>query len=148
MLIFDNLTFVFQVRVFFQEMKEAEQNIERSKSADDVVADRPLRQEEFPLQPRSLTSDHLCRGPKKSEAAPRGPGCNHTLLDHYHMVTPGVPFFGGQSKRDGMVLDTCSMGESVEGISIGGFSDNDGLEDDISDSESDNEWEGCEVTHV
>ena len=132
-------------------MKEPEQNLERSKSADDVVGDRFRRQDDFSHQSRSHTSDRLYVAPQKSPRSPtRGaPVQNHSLEERYHLLTPRVSHYGQPvSRRDGMVIDTSSLGESVEQISIGGFSDIDPNEDDLSDTETDNEWEGCEVTHV
>ncbi|XP_076452730.1 phosphatidylinositol 3,4,5-trisphosphate 3-phosphatase and dual-specificity protein phosphatase PTEN-like [Babylonia areolata] len=138
----------FKVKVFFQPMEELEQNLERSKSADDVVGDKLRRQDDHCHQPRSRTSDHLFVSSQKPPQVPvtHSTTPNLTLLDHYHLLTPGIPH---SSKRDGVVMDSVSLGESVEGISIGGFSDVEVRdEDDLSDTESDNEWDGCEITHV
>lgn len=49
--------------------------------------------------------------------------------------------------------DTGSLEGSIEGLPINsqGSSDNEGvcdLEDDLSETESDDEWEGCETTQV
>lgn len=140
----------FKIRVFFQPMRELEQNLERSKSADDVATDHYRRAaDDFSFQSRSHTADRLFQAPQKSPktALRRPPASNHCVEDRYHLLTPGVARYGPSSRRDGMI-DTGSIGESMEGISIGGYSDNDPLEDDLSDTETDNEWEGCEVTHV
>lgn len=138
----------FKVRIIFEHMREQpETGLERSKSADDV-ADRHRRQEDFSHQLRSHTADRLYPPmPHSHSPLPhgRGPVPNHSLEDRYHLLTPGHP---QPSRRDGVVMDTGSLSESMEGISIGGFSDVDAMEDDLSDTETDNEWEGCEVTHV
>lgn len=141
----------FEVKVFFQPMEEPEQNLERSKSADDVVCEQLRRQDEHAHQPRSRTSEHLYVSSQKPPQSPHAAAPpNLTLLDQYHLLTPGISHYPQTSRRDGMVMETASLGESVsvEGISIGGSSDLDAVEDDLSDTESDNEWEGCETTHV
>lgn len=141
----------FKVKVIFEHMKEPlENSLERSKSADDVVGDRFRRQDEnFSNQSRSRTADRLCTpGPP---AAPRSPTVaqsrslhNHSLEDRLHLLTPGPAY----SRRDGVVMESGSLSESVEGLSLGGYSDNDPMDDDLSETETDDEWEGCEVTHV
>lgn len=144
-----SIVLTVQVKVYFQSMREPEQNLERSRSADDVVGDRFRRPDDFSHQLRSHTADRLYPAPQKSPRAhAHTPIHNHSLEDRYHLLTPGVHHYEHSSRRDGMVIDTCSLGESVEKISIGGFSDVDPNEDDLSDTETDNEWEGCEVTHV
>lgn len=144
-----SIVLTVQVKVYFQSMREPEQNLERSRSADDVVGDRFRRQDDFSHQLRSHTADRLYPAPQKSPLAhARTPIHNHSLEDRYHLLTPGVFPYEHPSRRDGMVIDTGSLGESMEKISVGGFSDVDPNEDDLSDTETDNEWEGCEVTHV
>lgn len=145
----------FQVKVYFQPMREMEQNLERSKSADDVVADHFHNRDDFKYQSRSHTADRLCQPPQKSPKSPARPQASvqnhHRIADKYDLLSPGVQRYGSSSKRAGM-SDTGSIGESMEGISIGGssISDNEHMEDvdDLSDTETDNEWEGCEVTQV
>lgn len=138
----------FKVKVYFMPMKEMEQNLERSKSADDVVADKYRRREDFSHQNRSHTSDRLCVSPQKSPLIPPPMLRNHAVEDRYHLA-PGIHHFVlPPSRREAVLIDSGSLGESVEGISISGSSDNDGMEDDLSDTETDNEWEGCEVTLV
>ncbi|KAK7113804.1 phosphatidylinositol 3,4,5-trisphosphate 3-phosphatase and dual-specificity protein phosphatase PTEN-like [Littorina saxatilis] len=141
----------FKVKVYFQSMREPEQNLERSKSADDVVVDPYRRgggQEGFSHQSRSHTSDRLyVPGRPPAKAHPQVTGPSRSLVDRYHLLPGGSQPYVQQPLRDGRI-ETGSLGESVEGISIGGFSDNDNPFDDLSDTETDNEWEGCEVTHV
>ncbi|KAL8616913.1 hypothetical protein ACOMHN_041832 [Nucella lapillus] len=139
---------VLQVKVYFLPMREMEQNLERSKSADDVVADKYRRHKEFSHQTRSHTSDRLCVSPQKSPQVPSHLLRNHAVEDRYHL-SPGIHHFvPPPSRRGGMLIDSGSLGESLEGISVSGSSDTDGVEDDLSDTETDNEWEGCEVTLV
>lgn len=134
--------------MYFQSMKEPEQNLERSRSADDVVGDRFRRQDDFSHQSRSHTADRLYVAPQKSPLTPtRAPIHNHSLEDRYHLLTPGVHHYGHPSRRDGMVIDSGSLGDSMEKISMGGCSENDPSEDDLSSTDTD-EWEGCEVTRV
>ena len=129
-------------------MKEPEQSLERSKSADDVVGDKFRRRDDFSHHSRSHTADRLCVAPQKSPHSPTTLMVNHRAVEErYHLLTPGVPHYAPPPRRDGFVSDS-GLGESVERISIGGFSDNDGIEDDLSDTETDNEWDGCEVTRV
>lgn len=137
-----------QVKVFFQQMKEPEQGLERSKSADDVVGDNKYRKhDDFSQQSRSHTSDQLFVPPQRSHASHKhGAHNNHTLEERYHLLTTRNLTQPG--RREATIIDTGSLEESVEAVSLGGFSDNDQFEDDLSDTETDNEWEGCEVTHV
>lgn len=138
----------FKVKVFFQQMKEPEQGLERSKSADDVVGDNKYRKhDDFSQQSRSHTSDQLFVPPQRSHASHKhGAHNNHTLEERYHLLTTRNLTQPG--RREATIIDTGSLEESVEAVSLGGFSDNDQFEDDLSDTETDNEWEGCEVTHV
>ena len=160
-------------------MRELEQNLERSKSADDVVSNylRHGRDKGGSLQPRSRTTEHVCRPQNYVQRSPQGSlrtcstgsktpnkqlqqkqaqqtqqPANYSIEDRLHLLTPGVPHYGppggNSAVKHDSVIETRSLGESMEGISISGFSDIDPAEDDLSDTETDNEWEGSEVTRV
>ncbi|KAK7484659.1 hypothetical protein BaRGS_00024067 [Batillaria attramentaria] len=138
----------FKVKIIFEQMKEeVETSLERSKSADDIVGDRYRRHEDFSHSSRSHTADRLYPPTAVTKPPmPQGRTPNHSLEDRYHLLPGHHPYH--PSRRDGVVVDSGSLSESVEGLSLGGYSDNDPMDDDLSDTETDSEWEGCEVTHV
>lgn len=144
-------------------MKEPEQSLERSKSADNVAGDKSRRQQEdFCNSSRSQTADTLWMSLHQSQSATStntnrslasqhrstSSSNNHSVEERYHLLTSGRGHpHPSHSKQDGSLIESSTMDESMEALSVG-YSDNEAFEDDLSDTETDNEWEGCEVTHV
>lgn len=144
----------FQVKVFFSPMKEAEPNpnLERSKSADNMICKTCKRGDEY-TQPRSQTSDKLwvpqpqamdCSSSSTlSSSVNKLSLSEHSIPNRVLLVPPDNALYNHRMGGGEGGSDTASVSGSTEGVSLGGFSD-----DDLSDTESDNEWDGCEVTQV
>ncbi|KAK6171573.1 hypothetical protein SNE40_019730 [Patella caerulea] len=135
----------FRIKVYFSHMKESDTSLERSRSADDVICP-PSKCKNDEFQTRSQTSDKLWV-PKSSKKISSSD--NSLSGGRYISLTPEPHSRTGHHNHSRRGGDTCSSestsGGSVERVSGGLTSDN---EYDLSDTESENEWEGCEITQV
>ncbi|XP_046570121.1 phosphatidylinositol 3,4,5-trisphosphate 3-phosphatase and dual-specificity protein phosphatase PTEN-like [Haliotis rubra] len=144
----------FKVKVIFSPMKEVEPNpnLERSKSADNMICKTCKRGDEY-TQPRSQTSDKLwvpqtqpmdCSSSSTlSSSVTKLSLSEHSIPNRVLLMPPDNALNNHRMGGGEGGSDTASVSGSAEGVSLGGFSD-----DDLSDTESDNEWDGCEVTQV
>ncbi|BFZ17720.1 hypothetical protein BsWGS_20759 [Bradybaena similaris] len=158
----------FKVKIYFSPMHETSV-LERSKSADDMMNDRyvvhpgrgashtyttrnqlnPQSSQKGWSSPSSPTTASVISCPSASHAAMRNKHStsDHSLLEKYHLLppegsnpSPRLAFKGGHDS------DTGSVTGSNEAMSFG-CSDSE-AQDDLSDTESENEWEDCEITQV
>jgi phosphatidylinositol-3,4,5-trisphosphate 3-phosphatase/dual-specificity protein phosphatase PTEN len=156
----------FKVKIFFSSMHETG-ILERSKSADDMINDRhavhpgrathtsTMRNQLRPppthkgwsspsspttSSPLTPPSSHITIRNKHSTS-------DHSVLEKYHLLPAE-----GSNKSSRLVFkgehdsDTGSISGSNDAMSFG-CSDSE-AQDDLSDTESENEWEDCEVTQV
>ncbi|XP_041364757.1 phosphatidylinositol 3,4,5-trisphosphate 3-phosphatase and dual-specificity protein phosphatase PTEN-like [Gigantopelta aegis] len=159
----------FKVKVYFIH---PETNLERSKSADDMMC------KNCTSKPRSNTEEKLWSGHSPqithmtanqrlaasfSKLTCSDPSLSvrqsNVLPPDYSPTTSNRqsnPLPSDLTVRNGGEvvpgLTTSESGRVVSLLSVEGgslyHSDNEPFEDDLSDTESDNEWEGCEVTQV
>lgn len=165
----------FKVKVYFSPMHESS-NLERSKSADDMTRDRysviskrgPPHTVTTPnfLHPQNASRIRSSKStPTSATASPHNPvpppltppppvhgaiqnkhiTSDHSLLEKYHLLPPEGSVPGGRMKVDER-SETGSITGSIEGMSLA-CSDGE-AQDDLSDTESENEWEDCEITQV
>ncbi|KAI8797193.1 phosphatidylinositol 3,4,5-trisphosphate 3-phosphatase and dual-specificity protein phosphatase PTEN [Biomphalaria glabrata] len=158
----------FKVKVYFTAMHEAS-NLERSKSADDMMnSDRLITNTRRP--PHTVTTPNLLhpqnslRGwsstsssvatspltpPPPTHGSIKKQTSDHSLIEKYHLLQPeGHPLGGGGrvSYRGDRSPETGSITGSLDTMSLC-CSDSE-AQDDLSDTESENEWEDCEITQA
>lgn len=142
--------------------------LERSKSADDMINDRytvhPCRGTSHTStthsllhpppahrgwsSPSSPTSSSPHTPPLSSHAAIKNKysSSDHSLIQMYQQLPPSSNLPSQLMYKGGHDSDTGSIIGSSEAMSFG-CSDSE-AQDDLSDTESENEWEDCEITQV
>ncbi|XP_059170264.1 phosphatidylinositol 3,4,5-trisphosphate 3-phosphatase and dual-specificity protein phosphatase PTEN-like isoform X1 [Physella acuta] len=151
----------FKVKVLFEAMQE-NSNLERSKSADDMLntdkycktgpthtATQPNLLHPFNSSSRWTSSASPITSPQTpplpSHIKNKHSTSDHSLQDKYMMLHPADggarPIFTVDQDPE-----TASITGSTEAMSLG-CSDSE-IQDDLSDTESENEWEDCEITQI
>ncbi|KAH9498398.1 hypothetical protein Btru_008179 [Bulinus truncatus] len=158
----------FKVKVYFTPMHESS-NLERSKSADDMMNTDRLLTSVMRAPPHTVTTGNLLHpqssgrvwsssASSSTVASPLTPpppvhgsikkqSSDHSLLEKYHLLPPEGHNPGARVVYKGdQCSDSGSITGSLETMSL--ICSDSEAQDDLSDTESENEWEDCEITQV